>query len=853
MSLDLGELVGSLRMDVLPWDQALSKADASLVTFAADTKSTGKKAGDEATSGLASGLAGMDSEARAAGSSAASSLGAALADAETEAKGAGADAGKGFSDEFKQGAATAGKAAGAGAAGALAAGFVDNINVEAGLNKVGVQLGLGKEGIRIAGEVAGDVYANNFGDELPQVNEALANVVRNMNIGVRDVNLQPIVEKVLTVADAFDQDLGMTTAAVGQMIRTGMVKDAEEGLDVLTAGLQTPADKAGDLAETMNEYGTQFRKLGLDGKDAMGLLSQGLQGGARDADIVADALKEMSLKTQEATTKTTKLAGGETAINLSALGEAFEAIGVEVLDADGNISKIGETFQKDLAGGGPKAKAALDKVLDGIQKIEDPSKRTATMVALFGTQAEDMGDALLNLDLDKAGEEIGKVEGAAQKAVDQMGSGSQAKIEGWGRKLQGIGRDAIEALGPLGTLGGAIAGVLPMVASVVGPVVGSWLAMSGASLAGAASMASAWLIAIWPIALVIAAVVGLAIIIYKNWDTIKEKTAAAWDWVVQKTTGAWDSLVGAVKEKGGAAVDWVKAMPGKVVDAVGDAGNTLKQKGKDLMQGAKDGITTKWEDVKSWVSSIPDKATNAISGAASALKQKGKDLIAGARDGITEKWEDARTWLSSVPEKATNAVGGVLTTLKEKGKDLISGAKDGITEKWEDAKTWLGDIGTKAKTAVGDLTGLLKQAGIDIVAGLIAGIVEKFEDLKDKVGDITGWIKKNKGPKAYDLTLWRGPGNWIMQGLITGLDDEMPALQSKVGDVTDSIANAPMPSLMAAATPNIPESNEVRAYATTQGGPAGGVVNHWNITESTSPQATAAEVARRQALAGVGA
>jgi phage-related minor tail protein len=852
MSLDLGELVGSLRMDVLPWDQALGKADTGLTTFAASTKATGKEAGDNATTGLASGLAGMDSEARAAGASAAAGLGTALAGAEAEAKSAGADAGKGFSDEFKQGAADAGKAAGVGAAGALAVGFVDNMNVESGLNKLGVQLGLGKEGIRIAGQVAGDVYANNFGDELPQVNEAVANVVKNMNIKVRDANLQPIVEQVLTVADAFDQDLGMTTAAVGQMIRTGMVKDAQEGLDVLTAGLQTPANKADDLAETMNEYGTQFRNLGLDGKDAMGLLSQGLQGGARDADIVADAMKEFTLRTQGSLTQVTKLAGGETALSLTPLGQAFEDVGVKVLDADGNLHKAGQTMQKDLAAGGDKARAALDKVLDGSKNIKDPMQQSADLVALFGTQAEDMGDALLSLDLDSAAQEIGKVDGAAQKAVDQMGSGSQAKIESWGRKLQGIGRDAIEALGPLGSLGGAIAGVLPMVASVVGPVVGSWLAMSGASLAGAASMASAWLIAIWPIALVIAAVVGLVVIIVKNWDTIKEKTAAAWDWVVQKTTGAWDSLVGAVKDKGGAAVDWVKAMPGKVQDALSNAGTALKQRGKELLQGAKDGIVDKWEDVKSWVSSIPDKAMNAINGAGSALKQKGKDLIAGAKDGITEKWEDARTWLSSVPEKATNAVGGVLTTLKEKGKDLIGGAKDGITEKWEDAKTWLSDLGTKAKTAVGDLGGLLKSAGIAIVQGLIDGITEKFEALKDKVGQLTSWIKDHKGPKAVDLLLWRGPGNWIMQGLINGLDDQMPALERKVGDVTDSIANSPMPDLMASAVPSIPESAEVSAYRTTQGGAPGAGGDTYNIYESTSPQATAAEVSRRQALAGAG-
>lgn len=920
MSLDLGELVGTLRMDVTPFDQALSHGEAALNAFAGTAKASAKNAGTEASAGLESGLAGMeanakaagtdvttalgaglggmDGEARAAGSAASAGLGAGLAGAKAEAAAAGKEAGDSFTDEFKEGAKTAGAAAGAGLGLAIGVGVADNLSVEAGLNKVAVQLGLSQADMKVAGQVAGAVYANNFGEDLPQINEAIAGVVKNIGIEVGSVDLQPITEQVLTVTDAFDQDLGMTTAAVGQMIRTGMVKDAQEGLDVLTAGLQTPADKAGDLAETMNEYGTQFRKLGLDGKDAMGLLSQGLQGGARDADIVADSLKEFSLKTQESTTMVTKLAGGETALNLTPLGEAFEAIGVQVLDANGNLSKAGEIFQKDIAGGGPKAKKALDQVLDGIKNIESPTERTATMVALFGTQAEDMGDALLNLDLDTTAGELGKVEGAASKAVDQMGSGTQATIDSYSRKLIDMGRSAIESTGPTAAIAGAVAAFGPAVVGIAGPVASllaarsaqaiaagvagtaetaattatttGWIKAAAASTAGALKMAASWLIAIGPIALVIAAVVGVVFLVVKYWDEIKEYTQKAWDWVVdqvKKVPGLlvgffmnftlpgliikhWDDIKEGVKEKGGAMLDWVKAVPGKVLGFFSGAGSLLKEKGKDLLQGMKDGAENKWDQVKTWVSNVPDKATNAIGNVAGTLKEKGRDLLQGLRDGAEARWDTARAWVSSIPEKATNAVGGVAGTLKEKGRELLGGLADGVEARWETLKTWVSGIPEKVKTAVGDLGGLLKSAGIAIIQGLIDGITEKFESLKDKVGAITKWVKDNKGPKAYDLTLWRGPGNWIMEGLMHGLDDQMPALKGKVGDVTDTIASTPMPTLYASASPgSIPESAEVASYAAAQGG--GGVTQ--NIYETTNAQATAAESARRLGLAGAGA
>lgn len=916
MSLDLGELVGTLRMDITPFDQALMKGEAALNGFATSGKAAAGKAGTqisdelaatmadlpvnakglisetsaefhklgpemkaavlEAKADAAAGLAGMkgdlSAEARSAGTAAASALGAGLDGAEAEAEAAGAKAGRGFSDEFKDGAKTAGAAAGAGVGAAIGVGIVDNMSVEAGLNKVAAQLGLSQADMKTAGKIAGKVYANNFGEDLPQINEAVVGVVRNMNIGMNDVDLQPVTEKVLTLVDVFDQDLGMTTAGIGQMIRTGMVKDAQEGLDVLTAGLQSPANKADDLMETMNEYGVQFEKLGLNGRDAMGLMSQGLQGGARDADTVADALKEFSLKTQESTTTVTKLADGTKALSLNELGSAFEAVGVQVLDADGKLSDVATTFQKDLAGGGPKAKKALDQVLDGLKNIEDPATRTRTAVALFGTKAEDMGDSLNNLDLDTARKELGKVGGAAEEVQDQMASGAQATIGAYGRKLVDMGRDAVDALGPVGSVAGAVVGILPAVVSVVGPVVGSWLAMSGASVSGALAMAGAWLVAIAPIAIVIAAIAGVAFLIYKYWDEIKEATGKAWDWVVEqvkKVPGLlvsafqnftligllvkhWDSIKDGVEKGWDSVTDYIGKVPGKVLGFFSGAGNLLKEKGKDLLEGLKDGASNKWDQVSGWVSNIPDRFANTAGNMANTLKDKGRDLLQGLRDGAGDKWDNVVGWVQGIPERFTNNVGGVANTLKDKGRELIQGLRDGAGEKWDNIVDWVSNTGTRVSNSVGNLGTLLKDAGIAIVQGLIDGIEAKFQALKDKVGAITNWVKDHKGPKAYDLTLWRGPGNWIMEGLMNGLDDQMPALKGKVGDVTDTIASTPIPTLYASASPgSIPESAEVAGYAAGQAGGGGGLTQ--NIYETTNAQATAAESARRLALAGAGA
>lgn len=309
-------------------------------------------------------------------------------------------------------------AGGAVLGGGLLAGFNEALN-QGGLNaKFQAQLGLSEVDSAKAGKLAGDLYKANYGDSIGGVNEAIKSVVQNTNVSLNSVDLKPVTAKVLDLASTFDQDLGGVTRATGQLMRTGLAKNATEALDIITKGFQSGADKSQDFLDTLNEYGTQFRKLGIDGKTATGLISQGLKAGARDGDLVADSIKEFSIRAVDGS-KTTSA--------------GFKAIG---LDA----SKMADQIAK----GGKPAAAGLDTVLDRLRKIKDPVKQSQAAVALFGTQAEDLGKALFALDPSSAVAGIGQVAGAADKMDKVLGSTPQALISGFFRTLK---QGAIDSLG----------------------------------------------------------------------------------------------------------------------------------------------------------------------------------------------------------------------------------------------------------------------------------------------------------------------------------------------------------------------------------------------------------------------
>lgn len=263
------------------------------------------------------------------------------------------------------------------------------------------------------GAAAGHLYADAFGDSLESTHNAVRAVIANID-GLRSAStedIEAITSKALRLATTFELDVGQAARAAGKLIQTGLVKDASEAFDLLAAGFAgTNLDQAGDLLDTISEYSTQFRELGIEGPKALGLMSQGLRAGARDADTVADAIKEFAIRSKDGS-------------KLSA--KAFKDLG---LDAKAMFAVF--------ARGGPEADQAMRKVLEQLARMKDPVLHNATAIALFGTKAEDLGAALSALDPTTAVEALGKVGGAADELGEKLDNTAKAKITSWLRTVE---------------------------------------------------------------------------------------------------------------------------------------------------------------------------------------------------------------------------------------------------------------------------------------------------------------------------------------------------------------------------------------------------------------------------------
>ncbi|MFV8263494.1 phage tail tape measure protein [Mycolicibacterium peregrinum] len=386
---------------------------------AKDAENAGKDLGTGLQGGFMAGLRGAAGAAKDAGSEAGSGFVAGFAPSMSKLGGKGGAIGVGL-------LATVGVYYAIGKE--IAQQTMAGLQHEFAADQVQAQIGLDDQQMKVVSGAAGKAYANNFGASVEE-NLDVAKVA--FQTGLLDPNatqgeIQKFVEQMNTVAAVTGEDAQAIARSVSQAVKTGMVPDVESGFDLIVKAQQKGLNASEDILDTVNEYSTQFRKLGIDGPTALGLINQGLKGGARDADVVADALKEFSIRSIDGS---------------KATGEAYTALGLN----------IDETSQK-LAAGGPVAAQTFDTILDKLRAIEDPVKRNQIGVALFGTQWEDLGAAVNNLDLSNATQQLGEVEGATQRASDTMGNNAVGSIESAKRSIEvaarGIQDSLAEAFGP---------------------------------------------------------------------------------------------------------------------------------------------------------------------------------------------------------------------------------------------------------------------------------------------------------------------------------------------------------------------------------------------------------------------
>ncbi|MFU0241656.1 phage tail tape measure protein [Streptomyces scabiei] len=646
--------------------------------------------------------------------------------------------------------AAAGAAAGAMAAAALVSTLGQALDVSTATARLEAQLANTAADVGQATDAMKAVFTDGWGESAAEVGDAIKSVTLNMDdFTGNQAGLEDMTRKAMALANVFDDDINKATAAAGQMVKTGMADSFDEAMDLIAAGMGSVANKSEDLLDTFNEYSTQFRRIGLDGETAMGLISQGLQAGARDADAVADALGifgEMAL------------AGGDQ------VNAAFESIGL-------NGADIG----KQMRAGGDEATQALQDTMDALRGTDDATTRLAAAQVLFGDLANTQADALFALDPASAAAAGGfdDVAGAADKVVTKLEDSPAMKMEAFKR---GVQQNVIDFLG---------GEVLPAVESFKNAFqrqFGSiWAEAGKGGASGADRVVRAFeilgtrlvqkIIDFAPKAIEALAGFGQKMADYAMANPVQVFKIAAIGAALALALVALPMLVA-----GALAATAFVIVGGFVVKLV----STLVEK-----------LPQWWSAFTGWVSTKAGQAGQVFSVLGSAIGTWFSGLWSRYISGpVSQQWNSWTASVRALPGRAVAALSSLGSRLGSSASSGWQRFKDASAAKATSFIAWVGGLPGRTVRAVGNTGRLLYSKGRDVVTGLWNGVSSLGGWLS---GQISSFVKRNVVDAAASLLQIGSPsklmgdviGHWIPPGIAEGAEDNRDVLDKTMHGLVD--------------------------------------------------------------------
>jgi phage-related minor tail protein len=485
------------------------------------------------------------------------------------------------------GAAIVGAMVGVGVAIAAVADKTDQAN-----DKMKAMIGATTEETNDMKEAALAVYKDGWGESY----ESIAEDIANLKGDFRDLNAGELTEfgkKANIIKDVWGPETKEVSAAVAGLTRNFEGLSKSDALDLITTGFQKGGSKASeDLLDTFNEYSVFFSKMGMSAEDFTGTLIKGLQAGARNTDVVADAFKEFGIKAID---------GSKTTI------AGYEALGFK---ADEMAAKI--------AKGGPEAKSAFNAVTAALSMVKDETEQNAIGVELFGTKWEDLREDVI-LSMNNAGDAVEGFRGATERAGDDLTDNFGSKMHQVGREISGAFMEAIQDSGLADGMTQAAQGIIDALPGIIASFQEAWNwivsifadedgSMTGTMQSlmtlfqGAADLIMAvWgamapylgpilvdgLKTAWAIASGVLSAIGSLFSVAAS--LIKGDWSGAWEAIKQLFSNSLDNMLNIGRNLLNLLFDVFNATLGKLYTAI--TGVDLTQAGKDMIQGLINGIS----------------------------------------------------------------------------------------------------------------------------------------------------------------------------------------------------------------------------------------------------------------------
>lgn len=367
------------------------------------------------------------------------------------------------------------------------------------------------------------------------------------------------------------------------------------------------------------------------------------------------------------------------------------------------FEKLGVSFKDDVTGELRDNEDVFADAIQALSEMTNETERDAAAMALFGKSAQDLNplilggaDALKTMGDEAEAAGLILSQDALDSANEFADSMDELKAVSSGI-FQAVGTEVAQFLAPalqglvdtfrglpqwieenktLLTAIGLVVGTLTVAIIAYNISIAAASIATGIATAAATAFGAVMAFITSPITLVVLAIgalIAIGVLLYKNFDEIKEFAAKAWDAISRKVSEALTAAMNKLKEWGTNVLNWItKDVPGFIAKIVGFFAGLPGKLAEELKKALTaigtwitDGVTKAKTEVPKIITAIKDAFLNLPKD----MLKIGGNIVSGIWDGILGMAQ----WLK---DKVAGFVSGIVSTITSaftSGSSLHSG------------------------------------------------------------------------------------------------------------------------------------------------------------------------------------
>lgn len=394
--------------------------------------------------------------------------------------------------------------------------------------------------------------AENIATTIPTDFETAATAVGEVNtrFGLTGEALEDVSAKFIQFAEINGTDVNASIDQVQATMAAWGITAEHTGtvLDMLNKVGQDTGTDVIALSGTLQDNKVIFDEMGLSIADAANFLGNLDKNGVDAGTAMAGLKKALQNAAAEGVPMQTALAQLETtlkngATDTEAYQAAMELFGNKAGPAIAAAVQSGQLSFTELQGTLQDFSGSVEETFNATLDPMDQMQTTMNELKLAGA---DMGAAIQEAAL--------PMMQSLAETVKSLTEGFRSLSPEQQQVIVKIGA-IVAAIGPMLVIGGKIVAGIGSIVSLVGTVSGAITAAGGLipAITALATAAAPFLVG----GAIIAGVIAAGVLIYQNWDTIKEKAADLWEKIKEVWEGIKSTISGAVEKiKGMLDFEW---------------------------------------------------------------------------------------------------------------------------------------------------------------------------------------------------------------------------------------------------------------------------------------------------------